>query len=474
MNTGLRAGLGLCVVVVLFTTFARAADYYSVLGLPQGASAEDVKRAYRKLSMKYHPDRNKESDAEAKFKSIKAAYEHLTGSHGPTADGVSSTSTRAQVTPAIARAVLAEFQSVHNMTVDETLELLSRFEKVLGFVIEFGDRDMLSDYLRGFENLARAPQVTNIQVVEMLTRLEVITQNIFGLNPNLSYYEGAFPIEVMMSTTGKILKRLSIQSSREAARFLNSLANYTETRISFEIDRFSFTDQAKWPLQSAGELYKFGVAHGLIVDAQSLLEFSDKFVDRILTDGERTAPISSFLNSDVPLTLKLLSGSSAAEAIRIIRAMHGENQAIAFEEWVRSGSRSGMTANDYLDLLRTARVFGEHWSTGRFGAEYDRGSKRIFERVFKVSRVLVSEFNQLAPAPSEIATFKKLANLAFGEYSLSRVRRPVLGDRDYDVERDAIKTPTELVIAADKNLRLSFSAMPAGQRCTSLFAPSAQ
>lgn len=53
-------------------------DYYEVLGLGREASGDDVKRAYRKLAMKYHPDRNPgDADAEAKFKEAAEAYEVL-------------------------------------------------------------------------------------------------------------------------------------------------------------------------------------------------------------------------------------------------------------------------------------------------------------------------------------------------------------------------------------------------------------
>lgn len=52
-------------------------DYYEVLGLSKGASKEEIKRAYKKLSKKYHPDINKEADAEDKFKEIAEAYEVL-------------------------------------------------------------------------------------------------------------------------------------------------------------------------------------------------------------------------------------------------------------------------------------------------------------------------------------------------------------------------------------------------------------
>src|SRR6185369_13036128 len=54
-------------------------DYYEVLGLNRDASEEDIKKSYRKLAMKHHPDRNPDSkDAEEKFKEAKEAYEMLT------------------------------------------------------------------------------------------------------------------------------------------------------------------------------------------------------------------------------------------------------------------------------------------------------------------------------------------------------------------------------------------------------------
>ena len=54
-------------------------DFYKLLDLPRDASESDIKKAYRRLAMKYHPDRNPDDpDAERKFKDAKEAYEVLT------------------------------------------------------------------------------------------------------------------------------------------------------------------------------------------------------------------------------------------------------------------------------------------------------------------------------------------------------------------------------------------------------------
>lgn len=52
-------------------------DYYKTLGIPKGSTDEDIKKAYRKLALKFHPDKNKSPGAEEKFKEVAEAYEVL-------------------------------------------------------------------------------------------------------------------------------------------------------------------------------------------------------------------------------------------------------------------------------------------------------------------------------------------------------------------------------------------------------------
>src|SRR6266446_4267549 len=56
---------------------ANEKDYYEVLGVSKTASLDEIKKAYRKLALDFHPDRNKTKEADAKFKEVTKAFEVL-------------------------------------------------------------------------------------------------------------------------------------------------------------------------------------------------------------------------------------------------------------------------------------------------------------------------------------------------------------------------------------------------------------
>ncbi|TRY75185.1 hypothetical protein TCAL_01598 [Tigriopus californicus] len=65
--------LNLLVTVIM----AQTSDYYQILGVEKKASAQDIKKAFRKLALLYHPDKNSDPGAEDKFREIAQAYEVL-------------------------------------------------------------------------------------------------------------------------------------------------------------------------------------------------------------------------------------------------------------------------------------------------------------------------------------------------------------------------------------------------------------
>ena len=68
----------------------RAKDYHKILGVHKNAKKEEIKRAYRRLALIFHPDRNKDADASERFREINEAYRVLSGLEKPPEDRAAS------------------------------------------------------------------------------------------------------------------------------------------------------------------------------------------------------------------------------------------------------------------------------------------------------------------------------------------------------------------------------------------------
>ncbi|GIX91620.1 dnaJ homolog subfamily B member 9 [Caerostris extrusa] len=76
MQLNLFFPLAICLLWTIIGVICKK-DYYDVLGVDKKASSKEIKKAFRKLAMQYHPDKNKDPDAENRFREIAEAYEVL-------------------------------------------------------------------------------------------------------------------------------------------------------------------------------------------------------------------------------------------------------------------------------------------------------------------------------------------------------------------------------------------------------------
>ncbi|MGX7592548.1 DnaJ C-terminal domain-containing protein [Candidatus Karelsulcia muelleri] len=111
-------------------------DYYEILGVNRDATLDQIKRAYRKLALKYHPDKNREKEAEEKFKEAAEAYNVLSDTN--------KRNTYDQYGP-------QNYQESNNLNIEDILSNFGDlFNDTLGCFTEFGDRsEDTSDRNRG-------------------------------------------------------------------------------------------------------------------------------------------------------------------------------------------------------------------------------------------------------------------------------------------------------------------------------------
>jgi molecular chaperone DnaJ len=133
-------------------------DYYDLLGVSRSATEADIKKAYRKLAMEYHPDRNRSPDAEAKFKEIAEAYDVL---RDPQKRAAYDRYGRAGVSGAGAGGF-----GFHHMDLAEALEIFMR---------DFGGMGGFESIFGGGRPKAESRRGQDIRVTVKLTLAEVAT-----------------------------------------------------------------------------------------------------------------------------------------------------------------------------------------------------------------------------------------------------------------------------------------------------------
>ncbi|MCS7117327.1 MAG: DnaJ domain-containing protein [Thaumarchaeota archaeon] len=117
-------------------------DYYEILGVPRNATKEEIKRAYRRLALQYHPDRNKSPDAEERFKEISEAYAVLSDDEKRRLydlyghEGISQTYAK---TEDIFRGREADFEEIfRDLGFGDIGSIFERFFRDFGFGFSFG------------------------------------------------------------------------------------------------------------------------------------------------------------------------------------------------------------------------------------------------------------------------------------------------------------------------------------------------
>ena len=120
-----RVALSICLVLIALSSVV-SEDFYKLLGVGKNADNREIRKAFKKLALKYHPDKNNEDDAHDKFLKINRAYETLKDEETRKKydlfgeDGLGNSNSRPKVMP------VCLYSSYHNFDLSvSVLELLS-------------------------------------------------------------------------------------------------------------------------------------------------------------------------------------------------------------------------------------------------------------------------------------------------------------------------------------------------------------
>lgn len=440
-NVSLICLLGLFLLFVAVPSIANTRNYFEILGITSNASDDEIKSAYRKLSMKYHPDRlvhltpEELKLAEAKMKDINIAYNILSDPNKKMnyTNSTDSEQFQSRHMSEQIENTLHQLENSRNLSADSVNFILKNLAEFLPSLIESDDKQMFQRYIKAMKATSHHNSGASVGILKTLMLMETIQDFTFGLNVSLDYYQGDFPTEMISKTASEILLKIRIDSPQDAKELLQSLMEYSSVLVTFDAG-VRLTNFPKWNLNMAGALYEFAVQNKLINSPQSLLSFANDYAKHLLDNRQREEPIKAFIRSQFNYTLSLLKEASANEIFTIIKNLHGVQQGIAYEEWIRNGSRDHVTASDVLKILKESRGYADHWLTNNFGKNYSQNGQEILSRIKTINKTFVPEFSRLNPTQEEVKEFIKLSGFSWGEYTMARVKPGRKSEADYRVK----------------------------------------
>lgn len=446
---------------ITITTFAQS--HYQTLGLPETATQAEIKKTYRKLAMKYHPDRHQDNGTEEKFKAIKNAYEAL--SRNGEIDNTTANIEQVEV-------ILEKLQSNEMLSHATVAGLISKLGAIYFEIASSSNPTLHQNFQKALIAIANIQAADPADIIQALTRLDTIQDFTYGMYPNLDANAPPLPLDRVAETTAEIIDHLQFTTMSQAKNFLENLAAFTTTPLLLPIGNYKQTYAPKLNSKLAAAVLKFGVRHNMITDASSLLSFANTYSNKILDDRQRETPLQMLLRARPEFVLSLMKSATIGPAQQIINNLYGMNQALAYEEWLRSGIKTGITAEDILTLIQKTRTYANHWLQNRFGSDYKLQAQKILDRIHTVNLTIAADFHNLNPSKEQIISFIQLSDFKSTEYTVSRLFPNQLAARDYKVQTEFQQSYRKLSDSASNTATTTtttISQRPAVLKCPLLF-----
>jgi hypothetical protein len=432
-------------LVLLFTapvTFA--STHYETLGVTQNASQEQIKAMYRKLAMKYHPDRFSDStpemaaQAEARFKEINTAYSVLSDERKRFAyDQNPLAQARGGSFSVDADAMVENLKnSVHQgpLAVSQALrDIATNFETLIDAAETVPKSRVFFNFYAALDAIAKRPELATTQIFSDLMFMNSAQELVYYMRPDLNYYQGRFNTSEVGLTAGMMLKSLATKPNINLPELFAALTDYTTVTERTTVLTRSFEIRPIFRQEMSNQLYELGVQSGMIRDAKTLRFFIQNVVRKIL-DNERREPVDiPFLSSNLPYTLQILKTSSYEDILYIMDNLTQLESVKAYEELVRSGALAKMTAEQVLTLLKRPRLWADRYLDGKFGPDYQQLGQKLEARIKSANLAFTRDFSRLSPTSEQMKEFAVLSSFKFGEYTWSKLKPKPMPPRDYEV-----------------------------------------